>query len=318
MIHQILVCMGGAKDDTNAALTFESWTEVYLEHLAATNQLIDDASKAVHLDKCHSLFALGLKVAGERMAEAVFTVNPDLQGNIPPPLPRNEDPIAQVLAWSKRREASLDAMIDHIGLFPMVTSSSASSSRFSNPWVLPLRSQCRHHSSEDRANNKRDRGDGDGGRKGKARALPPTNARSMVASHLWITKDKELFVSGKVWKIDLIAKKLGVNKSSYCWPVLLNARTADNRLAHCEHPGQSGHEDLNASAHVLDKLDPRALVNDNSLWRHASEAEKDKLKLQMEKAGLRIYPDKGVPKDEQPNRRARGRGRGGPGRRGFR
>lgn len=317
MIHQILVCMGGAKEDTDTALTFQSWTDLYLEHLAATNQLIDDVAKATHLDKCHGLFALSLKVAGERTAEAVFTVNPDLQGVVPPPLPINEDPIAHVAAWSKRREASLDAMVDHIGLFPTIPSASSSNSRFNNPWVLPLRSQCRHPNHEERVGKKRDRADDDAGRKGKARAPAAGEVRSIVASHMWTVKDKELLISGKVWKIDLIARKLGVNQADYCWPVLMNARTANNRLAHCEKRGQPGHEDLNSAAHTLDKLDVRALVNDSTLWRHASEAEKAKIKARMEKAGLRIYPDKGIPKEDQADRRAPGRGRG-RGRRGFR
>lgn len=316
MIHQVLVCMGGAREDTEAALTFQSWTDMYLEHLAATNQLIDDTSKAAHLDKCHSLFALGLKTAGERTAEAVFTVNPDLQGRVPPPLPINEDPIAHVMAWGKRREASLDAMIDHIGLFPMVPTASASNSRFNNPWVLPLRSQCHHPAKDERGGQKRTRSDDDGGNRGKAR-MPPRVGRSMVPAHLWVVKDKELFVSGKVWKIERIARKLGVNKDSYCWPVLLNARTAENRLAHCERPDQPGHERLDSAAHSLDKLDVRALVNDSTLWRHANDAEKAKLKAQMEKAGMKIYPDKGIPKEDQADRRAQGRGRG-RGRRGFR
>lgn len=316
MIHQILVCMGGAKENTEAAITFQTWTDMYLDHLAATNQLVNDASKAAHLDKCHSLFALGLKTAGERTAEAVFTVNPDLQGRVPPPLPLNEDPVAHVMAWGKRREASLDAMIDHIGLFPMVPTASSSSSRFNNPWVLPLRSQCHHSAKEERPSSKRNRLDDEDGKKGKAR-VPPRAVRSMVPTHMWVIKDKELYVSGKVWKIDRIARKLGVNKDSYCWPVLLNARTAENRLAHCEQPDQPGHERIDSAAHSLDKLDPRALVNDSSLWRHANDAEKAKLKVQMEKAGMRIYPDKGIPKDGQADhRRARGRGQGG-GRRGF-
>lgn len=316
MIHQILVCLGGAKEDTDTAYTFQSWTDLYLEHLAATNQLIDDASKAAHLDKCHGLFAHSLKVAGERTAEAVFTVNPDLQGKVPPPLPINEDPIAHVQAWSKRREASLDAMVDHIGLFPTVPTASASSSRFSNPWVLPLRSQCRQTAPDERSSKKRERTGEDSGRKNKARPSPSKEIRSLVASHLWVTKDKELLISGKVWRLDRIAKKLGVDKADYCWPVLLNARTANNRLAHCEKPGHPGHEDLHSTAHSIDKLDVRTLVNDSSLWRHANEAEKARVKVQMEKAGLRIYPDQGVPKEDQAARRAPGRGRG-RGRRGF-
>lgn len=319
MVHQLLCAMGAAKEDTNTALTFASWTDIYLDHLAATSQLLDDDSKIAHLDRCHGLFALGLKVAGDRMAEAVYTVQPDVQTNIPPFFPIAEDPVAHVRAWSKRREASLDAMIDHRGLFPTPPAASSSNSRFNNPWVLPLRSECRKPAGELTHDTKRKAPD-DGphptkfpkGDTGKDRQ----ELRSLVAAHLWIIKDKELFVSGKVWRVRLVAKKLGVDWHKYCWPVLLNACTYDNHLAHCEHRGAPGHESAGSAAHHIDKFSVKALVADSTLWRYPGEQEKAKLRTQMEQAGLQIYADKGIPKeklkgeDKVPTTRSRGRGRG--------
>lgn len=318
MVHQLLVCMGGAKADTETAVTFQSWTDLYLAHLAATSQLVDDASKIAHLDDCHRLFALGLRVAGERMAEAVFNVNPDRQDRIPPPVPLNEDPAAYVTAWGRRREAVLDAMIDHLGLFPTPPAASTDRARFNNPWVLPLRSECHKPTSEWRPGLKRPVQPVEDVKK-LSKMADHATTRSLAASHMWLSKGKELFVSGKVWNIGKVTRKLNVGKRDCCWPVLLNARTPENRIAHCEKLGTPGHENLEAAAHRIPNFDLKALVSDATLWRHASESEKKKLNEQIEKAGLPVYPDKGIPKergensgDAKPNRgRGRGRGRWG-------
>lgn len=76
------------------------------------------------------------------MAEAVFSVQPDRQTSIPPFFSVEEEPVAFVKAWAVRREQRLDSMYDHLGLFPMPSEeASSSTSQFSNPWILPLRSE---------------------------------------------------------------------------------------------------------------------------------------------------------------------------------
>lgn len=310
MIHKVLVAMGAAKESTGAALTFQDWTKRYVEHLWAAKHLPEDA-RLGHIDECHNLFAMSLRVAGDRMAETLNCLRPDLHGSIPPFFPLNEPPLSVVIEWQSTREQALNLMYAHRGIFsPVKPPSHAAGSSSEDPWELPRRSK-RQRASEDPWPKKQKTGEG-------LSSSPPTDrARaepgSLVASHLWLVKDTELYVSGKVWFVKKIAAHLKVKAGNYCWPVLLNARFGVNRLAHCESHRAKGHESLTSAAHVINGLNiDDLLTHQDKLWRYPDASERAKLVQRMEKAGLDASAT------ARPAR-GRSRSRGGRGRRqGFR
>lgn len=299
MVHQILVAMGAAKTSTDKALTFKDWTAKYLEPLWAAKQLLPE-HKLAHIEQCHAMFATSLKTAGDKMASAVFCLRPDLHESIPPFFPLNEEPLATVTEWRVNRERALDLMFSHQGLFPTSAPASTSSE---NPWELPLRSASKPPP-------------GGGGRKrpyGEDSHPPPTKHQerdveepeSLTATHSWVVPKAELYISGKVWFIRKVAEHLKVKASDVCWPVVLNSRSKEKRLAHCEHLGSKGHESLTSVAHQIKNLDLNALGTVKQLWRYPSRQERKQLVAQIRQAGISSPP---------PNLQRGGKGRGGRGR----
>ena len=71
---------------------------------------------------------------------------------------------------------------------------------------------------------------------------------SLTAAHLWIS-DEELYISGAVWFIDKLAKRLDVSPGRKCWPWLLSLRAERNKPGQCEAWGTAGHRHANDAAH---------------------------------------------------------------------
>lgn len=142
-----------------------------------------------------------------------------------------------------------------------------------------------------------------------------------TAAHLWLKNRAELLISGRVWRIGPVAKKLKVDAMKLCWPVLLSARHLANKIGHCEHGGRSGHENMESAAHRVPQLKVVELVADATLWLYPTEEEVAKLQAQMEAAGLPVASPGRKEGEAKPTLgKKRGRdGRGsGRGRRGFR
>lgn len=306
MIHKVLVAMGAAKVSTEAALTFYDWTKKYVEHLWAAKHLPDE-TRLSHLDECHCLFALSLQVAGDRMAETLNCLRPDLHDTIPPFFPLNEKPLSVIIEWQTTREQALNLMHAHRGIFaPVGPSHGIAASSSEDPWELPRRSR-KHRVPDDPVTKKQRTGVDTNPTPERSRAEPG----SLVATHLWLVKDTELYVSGKVWFVRKVAAHLKVKVADFCWPVLLNARVGDNRLAHCDNHRARGHESLTATAHTVERLDLdelSAIAHRDKLWRYPEKTEKAKLLQRIAKAGL------DAPPTFRPGR-GRGRGRSSGGRR---
>ena len=127
---------------------------------------------------------------------------------------------------------------------------------------------------------------------------------SLVASWLWLQPKKLLLVSGYVWDVPGMAKKLGVTVQSKCWPWLLSRKQEVNRPTICDSWGKSGHQTLTDAAHVISPaLDLKILASDATLCRFPTDAEKAKLQTQMAAAGIQTLA-------AVPRLAGRGRGKG--------
>lgn len=79
---------------------------------------------------------------------------------------------------------------------------------------------------------------------------------------------------------------------------ILSARNGSNRLCQCEKPKAPGHTSLESEAHRLPGFRVAAIVNDTSLWRYATDAEKETLQKQRPQTDEDDNPAK--PEDEKP------------------
>lgn len=220
-----------------------------------------------HINQCHALFAAGLKLAGDRMAEAVFSLRPDLHTQITPFFSTTEEPLASILQWKTNREHALDLIFSHQGLFPAPPPISSSAD---SPWTLPLRSAARGRAATHPG--KRPREETEEVNPGKR---PGTNRTySDAALHMWIARGEELYVSGKVWLLKKVATQLKVKINDYCWPVILSLRVGETKLKHCESRGIKGHESLSSAAHCITGFNMDELVAVDGLWRYPTRAEK--------------------------------------------
>jgi len=110
----------------------------------------------------------------------------------------------------------------------------------------------------------------------RAITLSPGSATN---AHLWLSGRSELLISGRVWKVHKLASKLKLKAGQpVCWPVILSAKVGGNRLSHCEHAGQLGHETLDSPAHRIAGFRASAVIEDSSLWRYPTEREKETLR----------------------------------------
>ena len=235
-IHAILVGMGAAAtvegDPSTVGVTFAGWNELYLVHLKTTSSYPAD-QRFAHLEHCHALYLLSLRVVGRRFKEAVFSQLPAdkrFDGGL---LFYDEPPISDLLRRDKARKQMADLRFQLEGSLSdsfKLVSGSGKGGPSVTVFDFPLRSQNPANKS---GSSSHGQGGANGGSqpkaKGKGKLKPPTNADavgikpgSLVPSWMWIGGEgKELLIAGLVWKIPALAKKLGVTAKAKCWPFLL-------------------------------------------------------------------------------------------------
>lgn len=243
-----------------------------------------------HLDVCHALFACcSLRVVGQNLQHAVFSVLPGSHSIEDGVLRVDEEPVSSIVERARHQDeiAEWRAKWAAFTPFPQARTSAPSLG-----YGLPLRSQAPWHSKSS-ATAKGKGGPGKGSRLAQKRP-PPANAEglsapvgppapgSQVAAFTWIEPGKELYVSGYVWFIGPVAKKLRVHTQSKCWPWLLSSRWESNKPAICDSWGKAGHKSADDAAHKV----PPTFVwaewsKDRSLCRLPTESER---KAQAEKS----------------------------------
>lgn len=319
-IHQLLVAMGApGNNHPKGGYSFAEWTQLYVQHLTMAKKLRTLELRLQHLDRCHEYFVAALRHYGQELKMRVFCAQPDIQSFDAPLLTDQDEPVVTIKAWEKSHETALDLLHKFRGMFSheKVAGDNRKEAELEDAWMLPRRSQrtgrsrtpadysierhrrqdARVHISE--GSRKRPRED----KEVTTPASSPMAPGSAACSHLWLSGRSELFISGRVWKIRKVAAKLKVSTGhTICWPVVLSARIGENRLAHCEHPDKAGHETLDSAAHKIAGFRAAALVEDTSLWRYATDREKDALRAQRARA---LDADA-----KDPGQRGRGAARG--------
>lgn len=296
-IHQLLVAMG-APDNKHAkgGYSFAEWTQFYVRHLLMAKKLRTLELRFQHLDRCHEYFLAALRHYGQELQTRVYCAQPDVKSFDAPLLTDQDELVVSIKAWESSHETALELLHKFRGMFSPDGPSGASrkEAELEDAWTLPRRSQRNGRprgsgdSSADSRGKQPDKARGaDNPRKRPREDKEVTSANSVMApgsatwSHLWLSGRSELFVSGRVWKIRKVAAKLKVEAGrTICWPVVLSARVGDNRLAHCEHHDKAGHETLDSAAHKIAGFRASTLVEDTSLWRYATDREKDALRAQ--------------------------------------
>lgn len=113
----------------------------------------------------------------------------------------------------------------------------------------------------------------------------------LLATFKWVSGGKELHISGLVWNIDALGRKVGIPPAlirSKCWPFLLTRRGEVKRPGLCANFGQEpGHKHAKDSAHTVPRpLDLLNLSTDRRLCRYPTDAEAAALAASIEAAGL--------------------------------
>lgn len=130
---------------------------------------------------------------------------------------------------------------------------------------------------------------------------------SLTASWTWISQN-ELFISGLVWNVPELARKLGVPRNSRCWPWILTMRTAQNRPTVCDKWGAPGHRSESDAAHKeIAAFDRTSMSGDPRVCRLPTAEERQAQADKAAAAGIRISRP---PPARQPAQDAQGRGRG--------
>jgi hypothetical protein len=323
MIHALLVGVGAAQtveDNDTDGYTFAEWTDMYVAHLKRANGFDLLELRYEHLDYCHQLFATSLATAGQRLRDAVFSQLPaDKRIDVGVLPPGDEPPVSDLKKKEKAIETISDLRVDWQGVLPFGNPSNSASAL---PFRMPLRSENPAHatlakawSDQQREQNRVGPGKRKLGEEGSSLSLQTVSSGppgSLTASWMWLQPMKVLFVSGTVFNVVAIAKKLGVSVNAKCWPWLLSRKAESNKPAICDHYGKAGHKSEKDVAHVLNPpIDLNAIMADPSLCRKPTDEERQKLAAQMEEAGIASTTGAA----HRQNQVARGKGPGkGPGR----
>ncbi|KAL3893089.1 MAG: hypothetical protein SGPRY_014484, partial [Prymnesium sp.] len=293
-VHQILVAMGASQSVRDVELegyTFRDWTRLYAEHLEMTLTLPTLKLQYEHLDACHGLYLAALRKIGARFCDIVMgasVTDKTLEGGL---LRLDEEPISLIFRKRASREIIADLTSELGGLLPGFNEAVAadpaagSSSNSAQLFVLPKRSSrlARRGESgmiEHEGGAKRRRMDD--GPSVAAAADATVEPGSLESTFQWLNSGKELHISGLVWKIEALGRRLGIPASaiwSKCWPYLLSRRGEANKRGLCSKFGrETGHKHAKDTAHVTRPvIDILNLSTDHGLCRYATEAEAEAL-----------------------------------------
>lgn len=320
-IHQLLVALGASKS-VDGGYTFADWTKLYVEHLLMAKKLRTRELRLQHLDRCHEYFLLALRHFSQELHSRVYCAQPDLKSLTGPLLTDQDAPVTSIKEWESSHETALDMLHKFRGMFaPDSHASGSSAVDMDDPWALPRRSQRTTGGKRTNSPPNRSRPEDDGRKRPRESPKPSPAAAKIVPSqpgsatwaHMWLAGRAELLISGRVWKIRRLATKLKLKAGqSVCWPVVLSAKVGDNRLSHCEHAGAAGHETTESAAHKIANFRASTMIEDSTLWRYPTEAEKESLRSQRPSS-----PDQrdNAPPAKRHNEREgrdRGAGRGRP------
>ncbi|KAL3913166.1 MAG: hypothetical protein SGPRY_008082 [Prymnesium sp.] len=319
-VHQILVALGAAQmvDDVRTdGCTFKDWTRIYAEHLEMTLALPTLRLQYEHLDACHGLYLAALRKIGNRFRDIVMGVavaEKTLEGGL---LRHDEEPISLIFRKRSSRETIADLTSELGGLLPgfreavSADPSAGSSLDSAQLFILPKRSGNPSHQrtagTTERELASRER---------KLEAGPSAVAAweasgmavepgSLESTFQWVSGGKELHISGLVWKIEALGRRLGIPVAaiwSKCWPYLLTRRSEAKKQGLCSKLGkEAGHKHARDTAHVTRPvIDLLNSSNDRRLCRYPTEAEVAAFAVKSGDAGL-------------PPSRLRGRGARGCG-----
>ena len=243
MIHQILVGMGCARNVANESaegMTFESFMARYIEHLKTVSSYDSEAERFDHLDHCHESFSLALRKVSEAVGSVVFSQLPAGKSFARGVLWPDDEPLKTM---REREQARLEVM-NLRGHFSNFLGARSTSEESSVRTYMPLlRSQNPRH----QGGSSKGRGKGSGKGADTSRKRPASELGgeeyfrkpgSQVHTYKWLS-DHELFISGLVWNVTALAKRLRVSPvHTKCWPWILSMREIYNRHTLCSQWGK--------------------------------------------------------------------------------
>lgn len=194
--------------------------------------------------------------------------------------------MSKLIAQAKRREAVSDLVSELVDFVPGLqekAQAGSSAADAARPFEIPKRSEARV--------------EGRNAKRPQASATLPTRQvravpggaegaipGSLVVSQQWLSSGKELYISGLVWQIPNLARKLSVPAGSKCWPWILSRKSEANKPGICKEYGRPGHKHASDTAHTIKPApDLIALSYDPTLCRFPAEAT---LHARMKAAGL--------------------------------
>ena len=258
--------------EEDAGFTWQNFISFYTSHVKRAFQLGSLNEQYDWLAKSDALFRESLRCMGDEVRRTLESSDPAAAqfGAI---LPGDARPIAEM----KTMQARLDLLLENRDAFSMFRPIDSTPAQLD---VLP-RLSMRNHSkrlrspARSRSNSPVRGGEANPLKQPGHRKPPPLkpalknttafsadrerhvndgadpSAERTVPHYHWLVPKKLLFTSGKVWNVDLLAKKLRVKVADKCWQVVLSRRTAANKQSMCEHKSQAGHQSIGAAAHTL-------------------------------------------------------------------
>ena len=312
-IHSVLVAMGTADTPPGGmdnALTWQQWNDLYLNHLKRATSFPTLELQYNHLDHCFMLYTTALRVAGRRLAEAIFSRLPADKRIDTGLLPMDEPPVTVLTQRETARQQVADLRFNFDGCIPGLeqkASSSASAQfplRSNNPLLRGQKSARDADVSKATDDSKRFRSN--------KQLVTPRDASpgAAEASFLWLAYGM-LYISGYVWNTVALAKKLRVSPKIKCWPYLLTRKR--NKQSVCKSWGKVGHENDTSACHVIKDFNIDDHAKDLTVCRPPTEAERKKLAVvQANPPAMPALDARGRARGKgQRGRWQRGRARGG-------
>jgi len=258
-MHLLLVLMGWP-NTVEQGFTFKTWGAFYTAHLEQCTRLSNLDEQYRWMEHAHEQFERFLTIASFTV-QSVATMPRPTEG-VHGALAANDCAPAEAM---RRKQANLETYTTHRDEWHWM--GAASVARV-DPEKLPRLSDKSGKSRGGAKANAREtaRAKREGEPRDASRKTSSGGDKPQDKTARWLTsktgQDPQLLCSGRVWAIGQLAKAFNTTVDAKCWEVLCSGKS--NPLRDCPCPDRAGHKSATDAAHVLERYERSAAVEQYS------------------------------------------------------